>query len=413
MKKVVYFLLILLTAYPLFTMTGQTNNEKSGIKISGYVQGDYEIGQKEANLYVGDQNTQKQSTFGRAGIRRGRLKMEYILPSNPDLRFVGQINMTEKGINPFQIYADFTHVFKYDDSKINSLALGLRGGLDSYHFGLEPQEGSKARLAPEYTPYYCVMFPGIDDFMAGGHLNMKLGEGTNTMQKIGLQLYLLSGNGRAAMRKSIPDATFDLRHTISTGSFEAFYGLSYYLGYVPQTDKGDNDRIKRNYLSLYTRLGMTSKAGKTRLSAEYISGNQPGKLYESTVTGPQYDSKHYNDGQEIFSRGFWGMSLQLDHRFNFAPIGLFYKYYYYNKRDLLSGNKSLWAKYLDFDYASSVADGTESTNGFGLNVFLFDDHLRLTGFYECINSKRAPSEAYTFYKDPEDNRFIFRIQYNF
>lgn len=412
MKKTFYLLSIVFLMTPIL-LNAQSDNTKSSVKFSGYIQGDYEMGQKEAKLYVGNPNSNEQSYFGRFGIRRGRLKLDYGLKSNPDWSIVGQITMTEKSINPFQLYFNYCHTYSFEDSKLTSLQVGARGGLDSYHFGLEPQEGSKARLAPEYTPYYDVMFPGVDDFMAGGHVTCFFDKASSYKHALGLQMYLLSGNGRNSMRKSIPDLSLDLRHTFHAGIFDAFYGASYYLGYVPQTNLGDKDRVKRNYLSLYARVGMPSCLGQTRLTGEYMSGNQPGKLHLATVTGPSISNKEYNDGKEIFSRGFWGMSLQLDHRFSFAPIGILYKYYYYDKRDILSGDELLWNKYLQYGYASKEADGTEQAHGIGINVFLVNDRLRMTAYYEAITSKRAPNKSFSFYDDPDNDRFTFRVQYNF
>ena len=49
----------------------------SKFKVSAYIQGQYQYGQEDATLKVGDKNEHEDKGFNRIGIRRGRLKFEY------------------------------------------------------------------------------------------------------------------------------------------------------------------------------------------------------------------------------------------------------------------------------------------------------------------------------------------------
>lgn len=49
----------------------------SKFKVSAYIQGQYQYGQEDATLKVGDKNEHEDKGFNRVGIRRGRLKFEY------------------------------------------------------------------------------------------------------------------------------------------------------------------------------------------------------------------------------------------------------------------------------------------------------------------------------------------------
>ena len=49
----------------------------SKFKVSAYIQGQFQYGQEDATLKVGDKNEHEDKGFNRFGIRRGRLKFEY------------------------------------------------------------------------------------------------------------------------------------------------------------------------------------------------------------------------------------------------------------------------------------------------------------------------------------------------
>ena len=49
----------------------------SKFKVSAYIQGQYQYGQEDATLKVGDKNENLDKGFNRIGIRRGRMKFEY------------------------------------------------------------------------------------------------------------------------------------------------------------------------------------------------------------------------------------------------------------------------------------------------------------------------------------------------
>ena len=48
----------------------------SKFKVSAYIQGQYQYGQEDATLKVGDKNENLDKGFNRIGIRRGRMKFE-------------------------------------------------------------------------------------------------------------------------------------------------------------------------------------------------------------------------------------------------------------------------------------------------------------------------------------------------
>ena len=55
----------------------KNNNGWGNLRFSGYIQGEMEVGQKDATLFVGGPKAPTENTFTRFGILRGRLKASY------------------------------------------------------------------------------------------------------------------------------------------------------------------------------------------------------------------------------------------------------------------------------------------------------------------------------------------------
>ena len=88
-------------------------------KISGYIQAQYQHGQEDASLDVGEEsNEADRGGFNRMGIRRGRLKLAY---EGAVTSGVFQIDITEKGVQVKDAY------FNLQDPWIRTL--GFRAGI--------------------------------------------------------------------------------------------------------------------------------------------------------------------------------------------------------------------------------------------------------------------------------------------
>ena len=71
----------------------------SKFKVSAYIQGQYQYGQEDATLKVGDKNENLDKGFNRIGIRRGRMKFEY----NDGIGTGAvQIEVNDKGVSWYQ-----------------------------------------------------------------------------------------------------------------------------------------------------------------------------------------------------------------------------------------------------------------------------------------------------------------------
>lgn len=73
----------------------------SKFKVSAYIQAQYQYGQSDASLKVGDKNEHPGKSFNRVGIRRGRLKFEY----NDGIGTGAvQIDVNDKGVSFRDLY---------------------------------------------------------------------------------------------------------------------------------------------------------------------------------------------------------------------------------------------------------------------------------------------------------------------
>ena len=92
----VTFLFILAAVYTTASAMTDGDGKKGSFKISGYLQGQYQWGEQDAELKVGTDNENADRPFNRFGLRRGHLKFAY---QHPVASAVIQIDAsTEKGL---------------------------------------------------------------------------------------------------------------------------------------------------------------------------------------------------------------------------------------------------------------------------------------------------------------------------
>ena len=131
------------------------------LKVSGYVQAQFEVGQEFANTRVGavrtfDKNRDGESgDFFRFGVRRGRIKFTW------EEKFgeaVFQLDITERGVSFKDAY------FKVSEPWLNVASLTV--GIFDRPFGDELRFSSGRRESPERTVLYGELFPDERDLGA-------------------------------------------------------------------------------------------------------------------------------------------------------------------------------------------------------------------------------------------------------
>lgn len=186
------------------------------LKISGYIQGQYQRGQEAASLKIGAVNEDPEKPFDRFGIRRGRIKFAY----EADIASaVFQIDLMEKGMGFKDVYLHLK------DPWIGMLA--LTSGVFNRPFGYEIGYSSSTRESPERSTVFQTLFPEERDL--GAMFTLQAPE-TSPWSILKLEAGLFAGNG-------IKKETDNKRDFI--GHLSVF--KEYYIGKAPIAIAGKYD----------------------------------------------------------------------------------------------------------------------------------------------------------------------------
>lgn len=125
------------------------------LKISRYIQTQFQYGEKDASLKVGSSNEDKTRRFSRIGIRRGRIKMAYTQGIGSG---VFQLDITEKGLSVKDAYLKLTEPW------LNSISTTM--GVFDRPFGYEISYSSSQRESTERSTVFQTLFPEERDLGA-------------------------------------------------------------------------------------------------------------------------------------------------------------------------------------------------------------------------------------------------------
>lgn len=375
----------------------------NGLKISGYIQGQFQYGQENASLKVGAPNTDITEDFNRMGIRRGRLKFTY---EKSIATAVFQMDMTEKGFGIKDVY------LQVKDSEWSASSLKI--GVFNRPFGYEIERSSSSRESPERATIITTLFPEERDLGAIMTLQAKKSSPWHFLK---LDAGLFAGNGIKSDIKNKKDFISHLsaNKTIKKG-IKLSGGISYYRGTVYQ---GSENRYtfsgnafilnnnppnigafaKREYFGVDAQFSFTSNLGLTSLSGEFITGTQPGEKGGSK--SPNSSSVGNSD---MYIRNFSGGYISFVQDFGKIPLSTVIKYDWYDPNTKISKDDIGLNQ-------TGKGDIAYQTIGFGL-LWKINDVLRMTAYYDLV--KNETSVNLTGYeKNIKDDVFTLRLQYKF
>ena len=395
------------------------------LKVSGYIQTQYQYAETDAdginftlpnraNVY----ETDALKSFGRFGIRRGRIKFSY---EENLMQGVFQLDITDKGVNFRDVYL-----------AVRDPLFGtniLQAGIFMRPFGHEISYSSSRRESPERSRIIQSLFP--DMFDLGSMLTLQPAK-TSPLNILKLEAAFVSGNGIRPQISSRMDFIGRLSVAKPLGRNMQFgLGVSTYLGGVQQTDErryvmkdkqftlesSTLDNIgkyaARQYYGVDAQYSMNSAIGVTQLRGEYIFGAHPGNAnsaYNFKLTAlPQ---------GPVYMRNISGGYITLAQDLGATPLTFVGKYDWYNPNTDVSGN--------DIGIQGSgtgAGDITRHTVGLGL-LWRFNPSLRLTAYYDIVinerttNLKDTKNERgdiirYGYEGQRKENVFTLRLQYRF
>lgn len=355
------------------------------VRLSGYVQTQYQWGEKDAALKVGGPNEDFDKPFGRVGIRRGRMKLAY---QDGIVAGVFQMDMTEKGIAIKDVYFDIKPTWFGTG--------GLRTGLFNRPFGDEISYSSSLRESPERSTVTTTLFPEERDL--GGSLILQASK-TSPWNFIKLEGGFFAGNGIKPQIDNHVDfiGHFSLKKEI-LGIMSVGAGVSYYNGGVFQgtenvytmkdnvfvldgkeTNKGKY--AKREYYGADAQFSMSTFLGLTQIRGEYLFGQQPGT--SGSTKSPNSDKLPAGD---TYIRNFEGGYVIFIQSLGRLPFAAVVKYDWYNPNTKVKGDRIGAAGAADTK-ATGNADVAVNTLGVG-GLWRIANNVRLQGFYEFNNYEK-------------------------
>lgn len=379
-----------------------TVQAQDGLKVSGYWQLYYQLGERDAKLSVGDKRESSTDSYARLGIRRGRTKLSY---SKGKATGVLQLDFTEHGVELKDAYL-----------RLALPALGgssLQAGVFDRPFGHEISYSSSRRESPERALITTTLFPNERDL--GFMLTLTGGKGS-AWNKLRLDAGLFAGQG---IKRDV-DSRLDFIGRLSTEHrlSDNWYlggGASWYYGAVYQTtpelyrihggswsldNRADNvgQYATRSYLGLDMQLRWTSPLGQTQLRGEWIWGQQPGSSTSSKSPNGSLQTS------AMYLRPFSGGYAVLSHSLGRSPLSLFAKYDWYDPNTVLAGD-AIGTSF------SSEADLAYQTLGLGA-LYQVTQAIRVTLYGELVYNEKT-QQIERFAQDRRDNRLTLALQYKF
>jgi len=354
------------------------------LKVSGYIQSQYQWGESDARLKVGAANENSDNAFNRIGVRRGRIKFVY---EEGITSGVFQIDLSEKGVS-------FKDVFlKIKDPWTGTSS--LKAGIFDRPFGNEIGYSSSRRESPERSTIFQTLFPDERDL--GAALTLQAAK-TSPLNFIKLEAGLFSGNGINKDTDSQKDFIGHLSASNKIGNkIKWGLGASYYNGHVYQgseniyTMNGNTFKLnsevsnkgefaKREYFGVDAQFSLESKVGMTKIRAEYLFGTQPG-----TASSSKSPNASLLPVTDTYIRNFSGGYAILIQDLGISNLSAVVKYDWYNPNTKVSADEIGLNN-------TNKGDITYNTLGFGM-LWAANKSIRLQAYYEFVENETSKNLA--------------------
>lgn len=380
----------------------------SKFKVSAYIQGQYQHGQTDASLKVGDKNEHPGKSFNRIGIRRGRLKFEY----NDGIGTGAvQIDVNDKGVSFRDLYIGIKDPWTRRNQ--------LLAGIFNRPFGHEIGYSTSGLESPERATIIQYFFPDERDL--GAMLTLRTPT-TSPLHFLRLDAGVFAGNSINRETDSRKDFIGRLGAEKPLGNWGKWgLGASYYHGFVfnptpasyelqgkhfVKIDQGETGTyMKRQYIGFDGQFAFLNSLGKTTLRAETLFGTQPGTA--STSRSPNTGTRPENlPENSLFKRPFLGYFFYLVQDISRSPFSAVFKYDVYDPNTRLKGDEVGADNSL-----TSRTDLAQSTFGLGA-LYRLNKHIRVQAYYE-FNFNEKSSRVKGYEHDRKDNVLTVRLQYKF
>ena len=317
------------------------------LKISGYLQGQFEVGQEFATTKVGKPETYdnkrdgNSGNFIRFGIRRGRVNVGW------EEQFGSasfQLDISERGVSVKEAYIKASEPWL----KIATVTAGIF----NRPFGDEISYPSHRRETPEMTVLFQNLFPDEKDL---GAMITLAAPKKSKVAGLKLDAGAFCGNGIAVPDNGKIDFIGHLKYDKKWSKISFGIGTSMYYGSVRNTDtvlykvqkenNGTNIWVAnevppfqkniRQYYGVDAQLSIWHKCGQTQLRGEVLFGTQPST--KTKFSSPKGDLMQFGAVPFNYLRKFWGAHIYYVQDIYKTPMALVLKYSYLNPNTQLKG----------------------------------------------------------------------------
>jgi len=394
--------------------------KNSALKITGYMQPQWQWGGPGAAIKVGKGNTGTDN-FSRFGVRRARLKFEYDEKLLGIASGVFHFNITDKeGLKGATVQVKEVYLKVKDPVYMTSSVVA---GVFSRPFGHEVIYSTSNIETPERSRVITTLFPEESDMGAMVSLRPSLG---SPLHFLCLEGGLFAGN---AINPETDDRMDFIGHLTATSQNLEFaklgLGVSYYNGGVYQTNSnvynmnGDKFVVNsdvanvgafasRQYFGVDGQASFETPLGMTQFRYEAVFGSQPGN--KSTTASPNRAA--LPAPEDTYVRPMLGWYATLIQDIGHIPVSAVVKYDVYDPNTAVSGNQ------IGLDGSStSATDIRYATLALG-GLWRINSKLKFSAFYEIVKNETSTSLTSTdalknFTADIDDNIFTARLQFRF
>ena len=409
----------------------------NNLKITGYLQPQFQWGEQAAALKVGTANEDATKSFNRIGVRRGRIKFVYddggIASGTFQLNIVDKSNAS--GVSQAVVQLKEAYLTVKDPWFLKS---AFQAGVFDRPFGNEISYSSSLLESPERSRVINTFFPEECDL--GGKFVLQA-PASSSLNFIKLEGGLFAGNAINPEIDNHKDFIGHLTASKPIGSSAKWgLGVSYYNGgvyegantgvYTMKDKSFVNNPItnaafaKREYYGVDGQFSVETPFGMTQLRAEYMAGTQPGTSGSSsspnyaaipTTSTTTYKNDPttnivkatattvYNNTYIRPAMGFYAILVQ---DLGQSPFSLVAKYDVYDPNTSISGNE-IGAK----DSNTSKTDIKYSTLGLG-GLWRINPNVRIQAYYEFVKNETSTNLT-SHISDLKDNTLTVRFQYKF
>lgn len=385
--------------------TKTTVDKLSKLKISGYIQSQYQVGETADGFDSFSGGNFSANVKDRFLVRRGRVKFSYQAGLT---QYVLQIDATQGGVSLKDVYV----VAKEPWLKLAE----LKAGVFDRPFGYEISYSSSQREAPERTRMSQILFPGERDLGAQIALTPENGP----LSYFNLKAGLFNGNKSTAETDRNKDFIGRLGYSFpfEDAGFSIDGGVSVYAGKVTtdstifKFDESANKwvtdkKAKKGQTSDRSYFGADMQLyydvpviGGAILRADFITGDQPSEKdkYEYYPTGST---------SKLYARNFTAWAITYVQNVG-NDLQFVVRYDVFDPNTKVKGS--------DFKAGSNLTKGDIKYSTLGLGaVYYWDANLKFTLYYDMVtNEKVDDTSSLTAYKDDiKDNVLTLRAQYKF